>query len=397
MDNKSKKKLLIAVHKLDYGGVQKSLLSVLRVLNYNTYEVTLYVRKARCDLLEKVDGRVSKIMINDDKTHYYRKPRAVLLYAALRVLQLFHMNSNKTQERLNRYIAERKMRYEKERFFSDGTEYDIAVSYIHGATAQFVEKYVPAKKKIVFFHVSTDDRHSLHEEIFPLYDKIVAVNAGCRDILRELYPDVSDRIEYLENYVDADDVRKAASAYSVDRAGNQLVLCTCGRMTGEKGFDLAVKAAAMLKGQKSDFIWYFVGDGPEREALVSAVKREKLEEQIRFTGILDNPYPYMAACDIYVQPSYEEAHSLSMLEAQILRKPIVSTATTGGKEIIRDGETGVLAEITAESLANNIYELQKDDVKRFKIIENLGKINWRTDAERFRKAWAVLLEDDPAI
>ena len=80
----AKQKLLIAVHQMNMGGVQKSLLCALRALDYDRYDVTLYVRKNRCDLLKQADPRVNRIVVNDDKTRYYRKPCAVLLFLIYR-------------------------------------------------------------------------------------------------------------------------------------------------------------------------------------------------------------------------------------------------------------------------------------------------------------------------
>ena len=68
-----KKKLLIVAHHMTIGGVQKSLISALKALDYNTYDVTLYLRKNRTDLLSFVDERVN-VIINTDPNRYYRKP-----------------------------------------------------------------------------------------------------------------------------------------------------------------------------------------------------------------------------------------------------------------------------------------------------------------------------------
>ena len=64
-----------------------------------------------------------------------------------------------------------------------------------------------------------------------------------------------------------------------------------------------------------------------------------------------NPYPYLGISDVYVQPSYEEALSIAMLEAQILCLPMVSTKTAGGIVMVEEGKTGYLADINPEALA----------------------------------------------
>ena len=388
-----KQKLLIAVHQMNMGGVQKSLLCALRALDYDRYDVTLYVRKNRGNLLEQADPRVNRIIVNDDKTRYYRNPRAVLLFVLYRIAELMHFNYLPIKRKLETYVADRQMQYENKHWFSDGTTYDVAVSYIQGPTAQFVEQYVPAKRKIVFFHGSTDEDHALHEAIFPQFDKIIAVNSGCRDVLKGLYPAVKDKIGYIDNYTDAAIVLEAAKAYEIDRKEKPIVLCTCGRFTPVKGFDLAVNAAKLLKKRGFDFIWYFVGDGEQRAAIETQINNVGLTDKIHITGILENPYPYYAGCDIYVQPSYEEAQPMAIIEAQILCRPVVTTATVGGKSLVEDGETGLIAPITAEGVAEKVAVLIANTTLRVHITNVLEQKDDTAEADAYRSAWAKLLSE----
>lgn len=386
-----KKKILFVVHQMNIGGVQKSLLSVLAALDYDRCEVTLYVRKNRRELLEQIDPRVQKIVVNEDPTRYYRKPRAVFCYLMLRLCRLIGTDPRRWQDKLDRFVTGGRMRYEKKRYFSDGTRYDTAVSYIQGYPAEFVAKYVNAARKIVFYHGSTDELHALHEQVFPKFDTVVAVNAGCRDILKKLYPAVSEKITYVENYVDAAQVRRAAQAFSIDRAGSGAVLCTCGRFTAVKGFDLALAAAAILKQDGVDFLWYFVGDGPERAELECRIAENGLADSIRITGMLENPYPYIAGCDIYVQPSREEAQPLSVIEAQILCRPAVSTKTVGGTCLIENGRTGLLAEIDAADIAEKLALLLADAALSERITAALREIDRDAENGSYRAALSALL------
>ena len=99
----NKKKLLIVAHHLTIGGAQKSLLTALKVLDYEKYDVTLYLRKNRTDLLTFVDERVN-VIINDDKHHYYRKPRAILLQL---LISFFKLLSKKAEaEKYNQSVED---------------------------------------------------------------------------------------------------------------------------------------------------------------------------------------------------------------------------------------------------------------------------------------------------
>ena len=140
-----KKKVLIAVHQLNLGGVQKALISALNAIDYSKNDVVLYIRKNRTDLIESVNKNVSKIIINKDNTKYYRKPYSLLLLIKLSIAILFGKNTSEMNKRLNDYIVDLQMKYEKEHYFSDDTIYDVAISYIQSHTAKFVSENIKAK------------------------------------------------------------------------------------------------------------------------------------------------------------------------------------------------------------------------------------------------------------
>lgn len=382
-----KRKVLFVVHQLNLGGVQKALISALNALDYSENEVTLYVRKNRMDLLPQVNRNVSRIIINQDTTKYYRKPYAIWLQLLLKI-----NNSQKTKQKLNDYIFSSQMKYEKERYFSDDVEYDLAVSYIQSYTAKFVDENVKAKRKVMFYHGSTDEFHDMNEKVMQHFERIYCVSKGAQKAVQGFYPQYAEKIDCLENYVDAEIVRQKANEFVPDYPKDKLILCSCGRITSVKGYDLAVGAAEILKKSGLDFKWYFVGDGVDRPKIESLISEKQLDDYIVITGLQDNPYPYNKNCDIYVQPSYEEAYGLTIIEAQILDKIIVSTKTVGGVDIIHDGIDGLLVDIDAKSIAQKINLVYQDKDLQQSIQNTLAKIDYIKDYQRFRNDWKKLLE-----
>lgn len=383
----SKRKVLIVVHQLNLGGVQKALISALNAIDYSQNEVTLYVRKNRTDLLPQVNRNVSTIIINQDTTKYYRKPYALWLQLLLKI-----NNSQKTKQKLDVYIVSSQMKYEKEHYFSDDVEYDLAISYIQSYTAKFVDENVKAKRKVMFYHGSTDEFHDVNEKAMQHFEKIYCVSKGAQKAVQGFYPQFAKKIDCLENYVDAESVRNKANEFVPDYPKDKLILCSCGRIISVKGFDLAVGAAKILKQQGINFKWFFVGDGVDRTKIESLISEKQLDDYIEITGLQDNPYPYIQNCDVYVQPSYEEAYGLTIIEAQILGKTVVSTSTIGGQSIIHDGENGVISDINAESIAQIINLLSQDKAIQNTIHNNLAKMDYSKDYQRFRNDWKKLLE-----
>jgi len=389
-----KRKVLIVVHQLNHGGVQKALLTVLNALDYCKNEVTLYVRKDRTEFLADVNSQVHKIIVNQDKTHYYRKPHAVFCLMKMKLWSILGAKGKEegVREKLTQYVLKCQMSYEKKMYFADSEEYDVVVSYIQGYNAQFVAKYIRAKRKVMFFHGSTDETHELHEQIMPQFDAIVAVNSAVQKVLSELYPRFADKITAIDNYIEASEIREKAKKELVEENEADLVLCSCGRFTDVKGFNLAVDAAHHLKGSKVPFAWYFIGDGPNRTALESQIRKYGLEANIILTGMQDNPYPWMDKCDIYVQPSYEESHSLTIVEAHVLNKPVVTTDTIGGTYLIQDNVTGKIAGMTGESVAENIVYLYQNPEIYENIVNHLREIDYSKAKEEYQKRWETLLE-----
>ena len=387
-----KRKVFIAIHQLNLGGAQKALISALNAIDYSENEVVLYVRKSRLDLLPLVNKNVSEIIVNKDKTNYYHKPYSLWLYGISRAKTVLGINHSREDEKAKKYISKKQFEYERKYFFSEPITYDIAISYIQGYTAQTVAENISAKRKVMFYHDSTDSLHELYDEVMKYYDRIYCVSKGAQEEVKSFYPQFADKIACLENYVDAESVKDKADLYVPDYPKDKLILCSCGRITPVKGFDLAVGAAEILKQQGLDFKWYIVGDGIDRAKIEKLIDDKGLSDYIEITGLLDNPYPYIKHCDIYVQPSYEEAYGLTIIEAQILKKPVVSTATVGGKSIIADGKTGLLAEISPESLAETIEKLNDDKKLQDTIKQNLAEIDYTKDYQRFRSDWKKLLE-----
>lgn len=86
-----KKELLFVTHHLTVGGVQKSLISALSAIDYDKYNVTLYVRKNRLDILDYIDKRVN-VVVNQISRHYYRLPSAIKMSFQIKLFGIFKKN-----------------------------------------------------------------------------------------------------------------------------------------------------------------------------------------------------------------------------------------------------------------------------------------------------------------
>lgn len=387
-----KKQLLFVINHLTIGGIQKTLISALKAIDYNKYDVTVYLRKNRTDLIPFIDKRAT-VVVNDDTNKYYRKMRAVWLQTLIETYKLTGKKekAEKVKKELSELINQYCMKYEYKTFFAY-KKYDIAIAYANGYPAYFVADYIDAEEKIIFFHTSTNDLPEVHEKIISKFKKACAVHDELIDLISKWHPCLKGKISVVENYVDTDSLKKQATEKIIAKPDNKTVLCSCGRFAPVKGFDMAVEAAKILKDKGLEFIWYFVGDGPEKDKIVALSKKSNLSENIIFTGMQKNPYPYMDACDIYVQPSYEEAWGLTMAEAHRLGKPVVTTATVGGCKLVKNDVNGIVCEISSEAIAENIITLINNKEKYNKITNTLKSTDYSHEFEKYKKQWTELLE-----
>lgn len=387
-----KKNLLIVIPHLTVGGVQKTLISASKALDYDKYDVTLYLRKNRTDLLEYVDKRI-KVIVNTDSTRYYRKPYAVALQLRIIINKIFKRKEK--AELLNLKLADRiredSMKYEKKTYFLS-KKYDIAVAYVQGYTALFVDKCVNADKKMIFFHTSVDELHDMHKSILPRFSTMAALHEEQKELIESWYPEHKNKIKIVENYTDRDLIISQGKNADIIIPNNKTVICSCGRMTAVKGFDMAVEAAKILKQNNIDFIWYFVGDGPKRINIEKKITEYGLEDNIIITGMQKNPYPYMANCYIYVQPSYEEAMPVTVIEAHRLNKPVITTATVGGCKLVKSGKNGMVCEIKPEAIAESIIGLINNKKLYSDIVNCLNATDYSNEFEKYKDQWKNLLE-----
>lgn len=385
----SKKNVLFVAHHLTIGGVQKSLVSALNYIDYESNNVTLYIRKNRIDLLPYINDNV-KVIANNDRHHYYRYPYAVLLQLAQKMKGLFKKDTTSIETKLKKYIHDKRKAYEKKHYF-ESKKYDVAVAYCEGYPSEFVMDCVTSDRKIMFFQSSVDSNHTIHQRIMPQFDAIIVEHPDIKKALTRWYQGISSLVQVLENYTDYSFIKKLSQEKAVSNGNDVFVLCTCSRFSPEKGLDLAVEAAKILKDRGINFIWYLVGDGLEKEKIDKFVEANQLQKYIIMPGMQKNPYPYMSACDIYVQPSREEALSISMLESQVLCAPMVSTKTAGGLAMIQEGVNGLLADINAEALANTIENLIQNDDLRNSIKDYLRSIDYSEEEIRYKNDWKELL------
>lgn len=370
----SKRKVLFITPSLCQGGIEHSLITMLKLLDKTKYDLTLFTYLDDMSLLPLVPNEV-RVVTDENKPHYYRKPKAIfynVLKLASKKLKMKKF-SDKIAEKLRVYIHQQKVKHPAKDIFKN-EQFDVVVSYAVGICTEMALCFKNCKHYL-FYHSSMDMHHDMHEKLFPQYDGIIGVSDGVKNMLCTNYPQVKNKVDVIRNYVDAQKIIEKSIDHIDVEAENKLILCTCGRLSEEKGFDLAVESAYLLKEKGVNFVWFFVSDGTERQTIEKLIDKYALNDNIVITGYLENPYPYYRVCDIYIQPSYHESFGLTIKEAVILGKAIISTDTFGGHTVLEDGKYGEIVPISAQGLADGIIlalEKEKQGMyKKYDINDNI--------------------------
>ena len=148
-------------------------------------------------------------------------------------------------------------------------------------------------------------------------------------------------------------------------------IVSVGRLNYQKGFEMAIEACSILKEKGYKIKWNIVGDGEERSNLERLINKFNVKDEFKLLGIRENPYPYVAKSDIYVQPSRFEGKAIAIDEAKILNKPIVLTNFSTAKDQIENKINGLICDMNSYSLASEIEGLIIGSELKNNIVKNL--------------------------
>jgi glycosyltransferase involved in cell wall biosynthesis len=157
------------------------------------------------------------------------------------------------------------------------------------------------------------------------------------------------RVDVVYNGVDAAAVRTEVGAADRDAirgaAGipvDATVVGTVGRLVRDKGIDTLLRAVASLEGRHDELWTLIVGDGPDEERLRAAAREHLIADRVVFAGFVDDPYPMLAAMDIFALPTLMESFGMAAIEAMAAGLPVVASNVGGIPEVINDDMDGML-------------------------------------------------------
>lgn len=381
------KKVLFVIDSLDCGGAEKSLVSLFPLLDYSSMDVDLMIVKKGGLFEQRIPPQVSIIPV--PKVISWRS-RCCQGFLSLETRKLHCLG-------ITRHGAETYWQKMSSAYPAPPKSYDVAIAYQQGFPTYYVAEKVRATKKWAW--INTDLAKAGYRPNFnrPFYDRLTGV-CTVSDVLPRMLSDAGfvspESIRVIKDILNAGLIQKMADMpLESFPLSAPLKILTVGRLVPPKTSPLAVEAASLLKDKGLDFVWVIVGEGVERNNIETLIRHKGLKNHIVLAGLQSNPYPFFKACDVYVQTSAFEGFGLTLSEAKILHKPIVTTNFLSAFDQINDGENGLIAEMTPESVADKILSIIENPALKNRLIENTRKEENRTAETESEKVNQLLLED----
>ena len=376
-----KKNIIFVSTALWIGGIESALVNLLNSIDYAQFNVTCLITYNYTDMAHRIPKECNLIIADRDTPISFKEP-----YKYAKLFHLLEKPQNASSLRLliwkilcflfKGLEAHLYAGYVKKQM-SD-KKFDTAVIY-SDVTAETAVKGINAEKFLMFYHHGAM-RKVYHDKYgYKKSKNIIAVSQSQADALKDFRPHYKNKIIAINNIIDVDDIlsrskEKPLTEYPEDAFN----IVSCGRLSQEKGMDIAIDACKILVDNGYTHIqWWIVGGGPVENALREQIRKLDLENHIHLLGMQSNPYPYILNSDLSVQPSRFEGHSVAIMESKILGKPIVATKSAA-KEQITHMANGVLCDTDPKALAMAIRKVIEDKAL-------LKTITKASESEDFRK------------
>lgn len=360
-----KKKVLFVIESLGCGGAEKSLVSLLSLLDRKKYDLSIWIIHP--------EGAF-KYLLPDDIT-VIEQPRYNAFDSILSKLSALCYSF---VYRLNKIIA--RSEYWGETYYKcrgwamkvPKGQWDVVCAYHQGLVTYIVASKFHDCKKVGWVNADifkTGYNTRFNSKHYRKIDRICVVSDALHKLMDDYLPEFSERYLTVWDIVNPVITRQLAgqSVLRLKSGPDEWVFVTTGRLHEIKGYDLAVEAAFFLKKRGLKFKWFFIGEGPERKNIVKKVNSLGLRDEVVLLGLRTNPYPYMAQADVYVQTSRHEGFCMTIAEAKILGLPIVSTNFDVVCDQIEHEKNGLIAEMEGENIGGQIMRLVQDDELRVRI------------------------------
>ena len=361
-----RKKILFIIGILDTGGVSKSMLSLLNVIDKEKYDISLLIMNTSGAFTNQVPAGVRALSDNrlTALTSGFNGVKDLIslrkgfgFHPLLAILSLIRFVLSFIDKSLAGIFLARIMPKITEEHF------DLIVDYNGQQDLYYMVDKLRGKQKITFFH--SDYRKWRYYEkadrkYFGKVDGIYTISEECVSALKEVFPEYREKVFLMENITSPSLINKLADELIepiLAKQQHDFIIASLGYVSIGKGSELAVQVAKKLKESGISFEWWFIGGVMNDWDYRGFIKKNGLEDNVKFLGVKANPYPYIKCADIYVHLSKFEGKSIALDEVKILCKPVVVTNFSTVHDQFRDRVNASICEMTVEDATDKVTEL----------------------------------------
>lgn len=375
----SRKKILFVIDSLGIGGAERSLINLLKHIDFSRFEVSLQLFGYGGSFTYELPKNVELLPELPLFTKLHKSNLSLLKTPCLLFSKLIYsfIIRNRKFDNVKNTILYWKI-FGKYIPMSSKI-FDIAIAYSQGLPTMYVVDKINTRKKYTWVNTiyPLDDKSRKYLRFYyESYNGIISVSESVRDyFVNNCYPEFEKKVYVIRDIIDSEFIKnKAKENNDLEILSYKNIIVTVGRIEKEyKGFDLTIQAAKILKEKRLKFIWVIVGDGPYLCEMKRLIAENGLSDNVLLVGSTSNPYSIINKCDIYVQTSRHEGFGLTISEAKILDKPVVITPFNTAALHVENGITGLISTFDPKDIADKIQMLIKDRKLYESIVNHLKK------------------------
>ncbi|MDR0892710.1 MAG: glycosyltransferase [Mediterranea sp.] len=343
-----KKKVLFLIGNLSGGGAEKVLSTLVKYMDKSRFDVRVCCIRDEGKYRDEVRRTPSvtySYLLADERTLRGRWEHWAwnLKYCLIHIPYLFR--------HVYRFLLPKG--FDVEVAFLE----DLSTKLISYSTNQNSKKIAWVHANLYVMHWNARFYKKSHDEIaaYRRFDKVIGVSEEVCDSIRALYfeDERTNRVLMLRNPIDSGDIRRRGGEGPRLERKRQFRLVSVGRLEPAKAFMRLLHIVSRLCRDGYSVELWLLGEGKERGMLEEYIGQEQLEEYVTLWGFQDNPYSYVAQCDIFVCSSLTEGYSMAVTEAIILGLPVVTTDCAGMADLLQNG-AGLITENSEEALEQGL-------------------------------------------
>lgn len=380
---------------MELGGAERALLGLLNALDTNKVDVDLFLNQHTGDFIPLIPKKINLLpemrgynAIERPLKDIIKERQFAIAWARLKAKwkhKKYHQSLKSEFRTFDSSVFQYVMNEVTPKLPSLAYlgEYDLAISFLQ--PHNIVLDKVKAKKKICWIHTDYSTIHinvAQELKVWGKFDYVASISDDCTTSFLKKFPSLRDKILPFENILSPTFVREQAETDNAPEIENfeGIKLVSVGRICNAKNYDNIPYIARILKEKGVNFKWFIVGPGDHAD-IDKTIEETKTADYIQFLGAKSNPYPYIKAADIYLQPSRYEGKSVTVREAQMLYKPTIVTNYPTAPSQIQDGVDGVIVPMDNEGCAEGIYQVICDIAQQTKLSTYLKTHDYGNEKE----------------